>query len=254
MCEPASFILTKENIYWSMLTDSHEDIIKEFGLIADGKINPNIARVEITPKNKNYLLPLAEWDYKLDQDILPSWYDPIEAEQRVRGILPLWFESKIILPGIKIDEIRDKNIVACYGKIGALRGNSQVGALRGNSQIGTLQDNSWVGALRENSRVGILWENSRVGALWENSRVGELRNNSWVDALWENSRVGALRENSRVGALRENSQIGELWDNSIARIFSPTAKVKKIEGEFAVVLDYTKKKIKVTKSKGDKKK
>jgi hypothetical protein len=29
MCQPASFVLTKDGVFWSMKSDSHEDIIQE---------------------------------------------------------------------------------------------------------------------------------------------------------------------------------------------------------------------------------
>jgi hypothetical protein len=222
MCEPASFVLTKDNIFWSKFTDSHEDIICEFKLHADGSKGPNILRVEIVPDDKNYLLPLNKWKLKIDQDITPGWFDLKETEKKVREKLPEWFESKIILPKTKIEKIIDRNIIFCYGEIGELRENSQVGVLWGNSQVGTLWGNSQVGTLRENSKVGVLRENSKVGVLRENSKVGE---------LWENSKVG------------------ELWGNSVARIFSENSKVDKINGDFAVVLNYTGKMLKVIKSK-----
>ena len=49
MCQPASFVLTKDAVFWSRFTDSHEEIIKESGLHADGAKGPNILRVEVVP-------------------------------------------------------------------------------------------------------------------------------------------------------------------------------------------------------------
>ena len=57
MCQEASFVLTKPKVYWSRFTDSHEEIIKEFGLHADGVANgvngPSILRVEVLTAYEN---------------------------------------------------------------------------------------------------------------------------------------------------------------------------------------------------------
>ena len=49
MCTPASFVLTKDRVFWSKKSDSHEDIIEEYKLNPDGIRGPNIVRVKISP-------------------------------------------------------------------------------------------------------------------------------------------------------------------------------------------------------------
>ena len=90
MCEPASFILTKDRAYWSKLTDSHKDIIAEFGLHTDGAKGPKIVRVEITPPDGKFDAPLDQWKYKVDQDQTPKWFDAAEGEQAARLALVEW--------------------------------------------------------------------------------------------------------------------------------------------------------------------
>ena len=41
MCDFASFVLTKDKVFWSD-SNSHTDIIEEFGLHEDGANGPNI--------------------------------------------------------------------------------------------------------------------------------------------------------------------------------------------------------------------
>jgi len=59
MCLPASFVVTKKNVFWSIHSDSHEDIIEEFNLHEGNTTNPNFVRVEITPPGANFSLPLS---------------------------------------------------------------------------------------------------------------------------------------------------------------------------------------------------
>ena len=75
MCEPASFVLTRDKVFWSRKTDSHTEIIAEFGLHEDGARGPNVLKVEITPPGGDMRKPLAEWIYHIDQDIKREWAD-----------------------------------------------------------------------------------------------------------------------------------------------------------------------------------
>lgn len=95
MCNPASFVLTKDKCFWSITSESHLDIIKEHKLHADGVRGPNTVAVEISPPNGNLSLPLAEWKYKCEQDIMPSWYDAADGERRAREALSDWAAKKL---------------------------------------------------------------------------------------------------------------------------------------------------------------
>lgn len=111
MCNPASFIVTRDNVFWSRNTDSHEDIIKEFNLVQDGVRGPNIVRVEISPPcyavpnplpglcYGRLSLPIETWRYLVDQDLLPAWYDAADCERRTRAALQEWATARILRKG-----------------------------------------------------------------------------------------------------------------------------------------------------------
>ena len=139
MCRDASFVLTKDKCYWSLLTDSHEEIIKEFELHPDGTHGVNVLRVEITPPENNYEAPAKEWEYKVDQDILPKWADHKKDEKRARKALDEWMLARLIrtevlelrnkkailLNGGKILEVKDGAILSVWGgTISAVRGGT----------------------------------------------------------------------------------------------------------------------------------
>jgi hypothetical protein len=148
MCKPASFVLTKDNVFWSKRTESHSEIIKEFNLCEEGVRGINLACVEITPPGDDYRLPLDQWIYRLDTDRAPHWYDAKEAEARVRAILPEWLKAKIILPDEARDVYGEEVIIACYGTVRAY-GSSSVTAC-GSSSV-TAYDSSSVTACDSSS-------------------------------------------------------------------------------------------------------
>ena len=96
MCYPASFVLTKDRVFWSMLTDSHTEIVAEFGLHEDGVRGVNLVKIEISPRDGNLASDPATWVYKLDQDRAPVWYDAAECERRARAALVDWASKRIV--------------------------------------------------------------------------------------------------------------------------------------------------------------
>ena len=94
MCRFASFVLTKGEEFWSDNSDSHETIIAEHNLHADGARGTNILRVEISPTDKIKVWPsLKAWAFNIDQDIMPEWFVAATAEKRTRAALARRFKD-----------------------------------------------------------------------------------------------------------------------------------------------------------------
>ena len=89
MCQFASFVLTKDLAFWSDTSDSHTDITSENNLHEMGSHGPNIIKVEIVPNKEIKVWPsLKEWDFRIDQDVLPKWHDDADTtEKRTREAL-----------------------------------------------------------------------------------------------------------------------------------------------------------------------
>jgi hypothetical protein len=85
MCKQASFIITKERIFFSKISDRHSRILEEFGITGE-----HVA-VEISPKDNDYRLPLKDWQFRIDSNFpLPEWWNGKWGEQITREELPKW--------------------------------------------------------------------------------------------------------------------------------------------------------------------
>ena len=87
MCQFASFVVTKDNVFWCA-SNSHEDIISAHKLEALDGLRCDLVRIEIVP-NPDARNNLSTWHYSVDQDRLPKWTfagDP-ELERRAREAL-----------------------------------------------------------------------------------------------------------------------------------------------------------------------
>jgi len=126
MCEPASFVVTKGNVFWSRNTDSHEEIIREFDLKEMVNRAVTLVRVEIMPPNRKFAAPPQEWQWHVDQDILPKWWDEKDAERRCRVELKAWIKAKVCTKGTA--EVREGTYYACGSAQVKACGSAQVKA------------------------------------------------------------------------------------------------------------------------------
>jgi len=138
MCAPASMIVTEHKLYWSRKSESHTDIIEEFGLRERNVRGEYLfLPVEITPpEGTDYLTPLNKWVFSIEiwdyeRDCVPDWYDRDEVEKRVRAELKRWYKQKVVKPN-QFREIKDEQVI-CYGKV-ISRGNGNV-TVRGKGMV-----------------------------------------------------------------------------------------------------------------------
>ncbi len=172
MCQFASFILTKEKVFWGP-TDSHEEIIKYHNLNQDGVRGPNIVRIEILPPamtQEGLSSPLEEWQYGVDQDRTPDWYSAKDGEARCRAELPSLLKERLISSGFR--EVKAGAFIA-YG-------SSQVTAY-GSSQV-TAYDLSRVTAYGLSQ---VMAHNSSQVTAYDLSRVMACKDYSTVNAYNE---------------------------------------------------------------------
>lgn len=89
MCQFKSGIILRNKV---VLTpegnESHSDLLRSLG-IKDTHLNASktFVRAELIPKNDDKMIDVKEWRYKVDQDIVPDWYekDPERYEQDFRN-------------------------------------------------------------------------------------------------------------------------------------------------------------------------
>jgi len=99
MCQSASFVVTKNEVFFSESGDSHEHIIDENHLNHIDGLRNGLVRCEITPPDENYRLPLEQWVFHVDQTYLPEWANPKEMEEACRAKLPAWCKAHFVLEG-----------------------------------------------------------------------------------------------------------------------------------------------------------
>ena len=157
-------IVTKNKVFWSKTTDSHEDIIAEFGLTEIVRNAVTFVRVEIIPPEDRFEAPRADWHWCVDQDVLPAWWDAKDAENRCRIELKNWIRAKVRRSGKHT--AKDGFVYLCCTAQGEFYGNAQA-TLYGNAQA-TLHGNAK--AILFNNAQATLHDNAQ-GELYDTAQA-----------------------------------------------------------------------------------
>ena len=234
MCRPASMVLTKDAVLWSRRSESHEDIIREYELHADGVGGPNLLRVELTPAGNDYRLPLDEWAFRCDQDIMPPWFDAEPDVARARNALPDWLAAKVVLPGEVREHVDNAHIVAAYGTIQSMYGSSVVEYMYGSSVVQSMHGSSVVKYMTGSSVVKYMTGSSVVKSMIGSSVVKSMIGSSVVERMYDSSVVKYMTDSSVVQSMYGSSVVESMYGSSVVQRMYGSSVVESMYGSSVV--------------------
>ena len=223
MCRFKSGIILKSKVVVAPgENDSHSDLLESLGINDDYFGATNVfVRAELIPVNDEWWINPAEepdkWEFVVDQDMRPDWFDETEHEKIFREAVCDWWKEHVLV---------DQKLDALSSGYYRLK-RCEVKKLLNDVKV--LLDSSQVGKMLDSSQVGKMYGSSQVGKMWDSSQVGE---------MWDSSQVGEMYGSSQVGEMYGSSQVGKMWDRSTARDFKNWPKVKiwvSPEGTFEMV-------------------
>ena len=224
MCRLKSGIIFKNRCVVAPAdNDSHSDLLRDLN-IEDTYNNASriFVRAELAPAKGEWWTDPDGWEYVVDQDVVPDWYDtdPGKYEEEFRQAVKAWWEEHVIVDK-KIDELSSGyyrlkwcEVKRLLNDVKVYLDQSKVGEMWDSSQVGEMWESSRVGSMWDSSQVGEMWGSSQVGSMWDSSQVGEMRESSQVGSMRESSQVGSMRGSSRVGSMWDSSRVGSMWDSS----------------------------------------
>ena len=97
MCNFKSGVILKNRVVLAPEgNESHSDLLDSLG-IEDNRMNATktFVRAELIPQNGDKMTDVKNWRYKVDQDIVPDWYekDPERYEQDFRDVVEKYMEE-----------------------------------------------------------------------------------------------------------------------------------------------------------------
>jgi len=255
MCTPASFVLTKDNVFWSSMSESHEDCINEHGLKELDMFELNILRVEISPPREDYTLPLDKWVFRMDQDLLPEWArcegGLASAEVRARAALPDWLAQKVVLPGAARYDVK-KHLVAVYGAVTGLRdatidrvcgeqaivenvrGKSTIYFVTGAAKINDASDSSVICDVRDQAVVSCVRGRALIKLVCGKATIRNVAGSAMVYCVEEDASIRNVSGHAKVQYVGGRVVIENVEDSVIIQSVTQQATVRHVRGHAVI--------------------
>ena len=132
MCNFKSGIILKNRVVLApMYNDSHSSLLMSMN-IEDNHLNASkmFVRAELIPRNNDKMSDISKWRFKVDQDIVPDWYeeDSERYENDFRKEVKRWMDSKFkVICGKLCTQIKKDEIGTYYMTVDNLF-NSEFGS------------------------------------------------------------------------------------------------------------------------------
>jgi len=248
MCNPASLVVTKARVFWSNTSDSHEDIIEEFGLSNfDREFSMNLVRVEITPPGNNYQLPVSQWKYKVDQDLLPKWYDAEKCETRARIALNDWIAEKVVMAGQIVEELTTYKLFV-FGTVQKVLDGGTVQEVWCDGTVQKVSDGGTVQKVRNGGTVQEVSYGGTVQEVWNGGTVQKVRNGGTVQEVSYGGTVQKVSYSGTVQEVSDGGTVQEVWNGGTVQEVSYGGTVQKVS-DGGTVIAYTKLDVSILKHK-----
>ena len=175
MCRFKSGIILKNKVVVAPgENDSHSDLLESLGIKDDYFGATNVfVRAELVPIDDEWWINPAEepdkWQFVVDQDMRPDWFDESEHEKTFREAVCGWWKEHVLVDQ-KLEELssgyyrlkrcevkkllNDVKVLLDSSQVETMLGSSQVGEMRGSSQVGAMLGSPQVGEMRGSSQVG----------------------------------------------------------------------------------------------------
>jgi len=257
VCTPASFIVTKKEVFWSTKTESHRKIIAEYGLTEENcRGNFQLVPIQLVPPNRDYSLPLNKWKYSVDylgfSRKLPNWYNKKDVEARCRRALKEWRKAKIIRPKEKRKIINKDQIIAIYGRVESIYGQAKIMYICGSALVEQIYDtvdiahicNSarvrdicgsvQINAIYDFAQIENIWDLVHITNVFDCAQIKNICDLAQIRSVYGSARIENIYGSVYIKNLREKAQVKNLYGSAIIRNIRNLAKVKNIR-EDAIV-------------------
>ena len=198
MCKFKSAIILKDRVFIPDY-DSHSDMLQELG-IKDTEENACrlFVRAELIPKNDDCKSDVSTWEYIVDQDILPDWYEAGYDEKRMRDAVQDWAKNRI---HIGIDDL-----VISSGE-GHIILDCKVKKICGDAQIRSIQGNSGVDCIGGSAHVKYIFESAKVDCISGSAHVKYIYGSVHVECIGGSARVDKICGSAHVECICDSAYI-----------------------------------------------
>ena len=247
MCKLKSAIILKDRIFMPDY-DSHSKMLDELK-INDDYFNASkvFVRAELSPKNEDAFSDIDGWEFSVDQDITPEWFDKKDCAERMRNTVKEWAKTHIFIGqnDLKISHgknifIKDCKNVDIYGKamVKYICGNTTVENISDNATVESICGDATVNSICGKATVKYIYDNATVKYICGDATVNSICDNATVESICGDATVKSIRGNTTVKYIYDNATVENICDNATVKYISDNVTVKYIYGNATVKYIY----------------
>ena len=191
MCKLKSAIILKDRIFMPDY-DSHSEMLEELKITDDYfHASKVFVRAELSPENGDVFSDIDGWEFSVDQDITPEWFDEKDCAERMRNTVKEWAKTHIFIGQNDLKISHGENIFIKDCEDVDIYGNATVKNIRGNATVKYICDNATVENICDNATVDSIYDNATVKNIYGNATVENICGNATVISSsyskWNNS-------------------------------------------------------------------
>ena len=212
MCKLKSAIILKDRIFMPDY-DSHSKMLEELG-ITDDYFNASkvFVRAELSPENGDVFSDIDGWEFSVDQDITPEWFDEKDCAERMRNTVKEWANTHIFIGQNDLKISHGENIFIKDCKNVDIYDSATVNNICGNATVKYIYGNATVKYIYGNATVEYICDNATAENIYDNATVNNICDNATVKYIYGNATV--------------ISSSYRKWNNSASLIISDNATFK----------------------------
>ena len=226
MCKLKSAIILKDKIFMPDY-DSHSEMLEELK-ITDDYFNASkvFVRAELTPENGDAFSDIDGWQFRVDQDITPEWFDEKDCTERMRKAVKEWAKTHIFIGQNDLKISHGENIFIKDCKNVDICGNATVKNICGNATVKSIYGKATVENIYDNATVENIHDNATVKNICGNITVNNICGNATVDYICDNVTVKYIYGKATVKNIYGNTTVENIYGD---------ATVKNICGDVTVI-------------------
>ena len=181
MCQLKSGIILKNRVFVPEY-DSHTEMLEELGIKDDYLgASKTFVRVELSPTDGDVFSDIDTWELRVDQDIIPEWYDENTYKPQVVEAVKEWAKDHIHIgvDNLKIAAGRNHYIKDC--KDVEIYGDATVENIYGNATVKYICGNATVKYICGSATVENIYGNATVENIYGNATVENICGSATVE-------------------------------------------------------------------------
>ena len=215
MCKLKSAIILKDRIFMPDY-DSHSEMLEKLK-ITDDYFNASkvFVRAELSPADGDVFSDIDSWEFSVDQDITPEWFDEKDCAERMRNTVKEWAKTHIFIGQNDLKISHGENIFIKDCEDVDICGNATVENICDNATVNNICGNTTVKYICGNVTVKNIYGKATVKNIYGKATVENICDNITVENIYGNATVDYICDNVTVKNIYGKATVKNIYGNAM---------------------------------------